>query len=161
MREVRGCYFHCSVPFICLGSICVTAIKGRPKSRTLLSKPCSAAWSITEPRITVVPSHSWVRLSPSNQAAHRVSRCPLRRISYWPSSRRVSGDTCVSLMCSFLPWLDHLIKGRKGCDEYASSHVMIDVTIRAIAAVAGFGLLLQKFFGPLYCGATVVHTELA
>ena len=64
-------------------------------------------------------------------------------------------------MCSFLPWLDHLIKGRKGCDEYASSHVMIDVTIRAIAAVAGFGLLLQKFFGPLYCGATVVHPEFA
>ena len=40
-------------------SICVTAIKGRPKSRTLLSKPCSAAWSITEPRMTVVPSLSW------------------------------------------------------------------------------------------------------
>src|SRR5437762_13876411 len=102
--------FSSFCPFHLFESSCVTAIKGRPKSRTLLSKPCSAAWSITEPRMTVVPSLSCVRLSPSNQAAHRASRCPLRRISYCPSSRRVSGDACVSLMCSFLPWFDHKLE---------------------------------------------------
>ena len=37
----------------------------------------------------VVPSLPVVRVSPSNQAAQRVSRCPLRRISYRPASLAV------------------------------------------------------------------------
>jgi hypothetical protein len=35
----------------------------------------------------VVPSLSLARLMPSNQAAHRGSRCPLTRISYRSESR--------------------------------------------------------------------------
>jgi len=38
----------------------------------------------TGPQMMVVPSQPWVRVSPSNQAAHRASRCPLTRISYRP-----------------------------------------------------------------------------
>src|SRR5689334_14912002 len=62
----------------------VTETSGTPRSRTFWSKPCSADWSATGPQMMVVPSVSLVRLSPSNQAAHRESRCPLRRISYRP-----------------------------------------------------------------------------
>ena len=64
------------------GSTRVTETSGRPMSRTLWSKPWSAAWSATRPEMIVVPSFSLERLSPSNQAAHRGARWPLRRISY-------------------------------------------------------------------------------
>ena len=37
---------------------------------------------------------------------------------------------------------------------------MIDATIRGSGAVAGLGLLLQKFFSPPDRRATVVETEL-
>ena len=53
-------------------------------SRTFWSRPCSAAWSVTGPSMIVVPSLSVMRFNPSNQAAQRRSRCPLRRIWYRP-----------------------------------------------------------------------------
>src|SRR5688500_10332442 len=65
----------------CSRPTCVTETSGSPMSRTFWSKPCSAAWSTTGPRMTVVPSLLWVRLSPSNQPVHRESRCPWMRIS--------------------------------------------------------------------------------
>ncbi len=51
--------------------------------------------------MTVVPSLALVRFSPSNQAAHRESRCPLMRISYRPAS--LADD--VSLI-SLLTWIE-------------------------------------------------------
>src|SRR5579871_3123013 len=51
------------------------------------------------PWMMVVPSLPRVMVSPSNQAAHRESRCPLRRISYrpglcwWPSGVLFMGRT--------------------------------------------------------------------
>ena len=54
----------------------VTETSGRPMSRTFWSRPWRAAWSATGPEMTVVPSGSLVRVSPSNQAAQRASRCP-------------------------------------------------------------------------------------
>ena len=60
----------------------VSDTSGMPTSRTFCRRPCSAAWSTTDPRRTVVPSSSLVMLSPSNQAAQRVPRCPSTRISY-------------------------------------------------------------------------------
>jgi len=53
-----------------------------PASTPRASRPCSAAWSTTGPDRSVIPSRSRVRLKPSNQAAQRGARCPLRRISY-------------------------------------------------------------------------------
>src|SRR5664279_2074040 len=71
------------------GSTRVTEISGRPMSRTFCSRPCSADWSTTMPWMVVVPSAQVVRVSPSNQEAQRVPRCPLRRISYRPASLAV------------------------------------------------------------------------
>ena len=58
------------------GSTWVTDSSGRPRSRTLASRPCSAAWSTTGPWRTVVPSPSWLRVIPSNRAAQRELRRP-------------------------------------------------------------------------------------
>src|SRR5262249_15336363 len=62
-------------------SIWVRDSSGRPMSRSRWSSPCRAAWSTTGPSMTVTPSLA-VRVIPSNQAVHRGSRCPWRRISY-------------------------------------------------------------------------------
>src|SRR5215472_1194380 len=58
-----------------------TEIRQSPRSRTLVSSPCSAGWSATRPQMTV--SSPWPLICrPSNQTAHRPSRTPATRISY-------------------------------------------------------------------------------
>src|SRR5206468_10004941 len=58
-----------------------TEIRQSPRSRTLVSTPCSAGWSASRPLMTV--SSPWPLIwRPSNQAAHRPSRTPATRISY-------------------------------------------------------------------------------
>ena len=51
-----------------------------PRSRTLASRPCSAAWSVTGPRRVVVPSSLRVSVK-SNQVDQCSSRCPAMRSS--------------------------------------------------------------------------------
>src|SRR5215471_18306394 len=58
-----------------------TEIRQSPRSRTLVSSPCSAAWSATSPQMTVWSPWPLI-CRPSNQAAHRLSRTPATRISY-------------------------------------------------------------------------------
>src|SRR5947209_19393760 len=72
--QIRGCYLHYSV-------LRRTAINGKPRSRTLPSRPCSAAWSTTGPLSSVGPSISWVTLSPSNQSAQRAWSCHWERLA--------------------------------------------------------------------------------
>src|SRR5262245_27833574 len=88
----------------------VSETRGRPRSRSRCSTPCSAVWSGTGPYRTVVPS-SYESVSPSNRAAHRVSRRPSRRISYQPDSRRSS-----------VAWL--LMTGTLGTDVVTRHHIM-------------------------------------
>jgi hypothetical protein len=57
----------------------LTETKGIPRSRTLLSNPCKAAWSATGPVISVSPPSS-VIVRPSNQSAHREPSWPVMRI---------------------------------------------------------------------------------
>src|SRR5664280_1162479 len=52
------------------GSTGLTETRGMPRSRTLLSTPCNAAWSTTGPVMSVSPP-STVIARPSNQSAHR------------------------------------------------------------------------------------------
>ena len=54
------------------GSTGLTEINGKPKSRTFFSNPCSAAWSITEPVSSVLPSSSSVMVKAFKPV------CPLR-----------------------------------------------------------------------------------
>src|SRR6266511_2305960 len=54
----------------------LTAISGRPRSRILISTPCSAVWSTIDPASVVVPFGSWVLRSPSNHVDQCESRCP-------------------------------------------------------------------------------------
>jgi FAD/FMN-containing dehydrogenase len=63
------------------GSVRRTSSKSRPRSRTLASRPCRAAWSATGPAMVVWPCSSLVISSPSNQADQPLSRTPLMRIS--------------------------------------------------------------------------------
>src|SRR5215470_4755680 len=58
-----------------------TEIRQSPRSRTLVSSPCSAAWSATSPQMTVWSPWPLI-CRPSNQAAHRLSSTPATRISY-------------------------------------------------------------------------------
>src|SRR5918995_2955545 len=60
----------------------LTAIKGKPRSRTLASIPCSADWSTISPERTAMPSSTLKIVSPSNHSDQRPSRCPLTLISY-------------------------------------------------------------------------------
>src|SRR6266511_925817 len=66
----------CSAPTGC------TAIRVRPRSRSLRISPYSAAWSTTGPSNSVLPSAVWLMLIPSNQAAQCVSSCSLTSIRY-------------------------------------------------------------------------------
>ena len=49
------------------GSSWVSETSGRPRSRRVRSRPCRAAWSVTSPSSTVVPSSRWVRVMPSKR----------------------------------------------------------------------------------------------
>src|SRR5215218_4869602 len=69
----------------------------------------------------VVPSLSVLRLSPSNQAAHRESRCPLTRITYRPDS--------FMTLPSFQALVGADRKARRTGGETASPHVVIHVVI--------------------------------
>src|ERR1700684_3182632 len=88
----------------------------------------------------VVPSPQRVMLSPSNQVAHRLSRWPLRRISYRPGPPWWPADSwLMALPLLLLAWLDlrrqASVSGSdreamSGCGEQASPHLVIDVVIQ-------------------------------
>ena len=61
------------------GSTRATEIKVTPRSRILLSIPCSSAWSEMTAVRLVVPSDSWVKVRSPNQGAQYWSRCPSTR----------------------------------------------------------------------------------
>jgi hypothetical protein len=61
------CWHHCSFSESCSGLICWTDSSGRPRSRTLASRPCRAAWSTMGPVIRVWPGASLLTWRPSNQ----------------------------------------------------------------------------------------------
>lgn len=61
-------------------------------------RPWRAACSTTPPLMTVVPSRSVVRSSPSNHAGHLDTRWPLTRISYLQSARALGGGYVVRRM---------------------------------------------------------------
>jgi hypothetical protein len=85
-----------------------TETKGMPTSRSFGSKQCNAAWSATGPWITVRPSSSLVRLSPSNQADQRDPRCPLTRTSYCGMPLRSAGEVSLAhLAREIVRHLDH------------------------------------------------------
>src|ERR671917_2806256 len=62
-------------------SILLTATRGKPRSRTLASTPCSATWSTISPDSMASPFSRLVICSPSNQSDQSPSRCPFTRIS--------------------------------------------------------------------------------
>src|SRR3954470_5109170 len=86
------------------GSTRLTDTRGRPRSPSLFSRPCSAAWSTIGPSMTVVPSPRAVRLIPSKRVAHRELRCPLMQIVYrlercgWPA------DVVLTVLPFFPAW---------------------------------------------------------
>ena len=93
------------------GLVWVTEGSGSPRSRSLCSSPCSAAWSATGPRRTVVSSVVWERSRPSSHVDQRSSSLPWMRISYqspWGPVR-----------CSA-----HGPQARNAGDERASAQVM-------------------------------------
>jgi hypothetical protein len=61
------CRHHCSFSDSCPGLIWRTDSSGRPRSRTLASRPCRAAWSTMGPQIRAWPGASPLTWRPSNQ----------------------------------------------------------------------------------------------
>lgn len=80
-RFARDVACHCGGSFPALpGSSRRTEIRHNPRSRILVSTPCSAGWSGSRPTMTVwMPSLLTWR--PLNQSAHRTSRTLSTRIS--------------------------------------------------------------------------------
>ena len=72
------------------GRSSVSDTSGMPRSRSVCSRPCRAAWSTTGPRITVVPSSSGDELEAVEPRRPACGpRRPRTRISY-------RGDPCVA-----------------------------------------------------------------
>ena len=110
----------------------VTESSGRPRSPRVRSSPCSAAWSTTGPSMTVVPSACVVSLIPSNRAAQRAPRCPLRRISYRPAPCEWPADVSVIALPSLACGPSGRPQGRRRCGEQTSPHVVSSVVILSV-----------------------------